>query len=87
MVFGCDNFVVLAARQLKKEQETLNTFDAGFFSVTSPAKRQQEKINTPRRSTRKRLLTTSVDANSPGLQMLRASLNIKQIAEGVSIFF
>lgn len=82
---------VVAARELKKEQnsEEVKAFDAVSFSVISPARNQQEARKTPRRSARKSLLNTATELNrskdSPGLKMLRASMNIKQIVEGVSV--
>lgn len=87
MEFVSNNFFPIAKRQQKKAQENnetaINTSNAGF--VTSPARIKPDVKNTPRRSTRKHSLSASVNKNSPGLKMLRASMSVKQIAEGVGI--
>lgn len=81
------SFLCLAARQLKKQEnkEQINSFEAGFFSVSSPVNADVRK--TLRRSARKLTVDASVNLNrsknSPGLQILRASMNIKQITEDV----
>lgn len=84
---------VSAARELRKEQEDkedTNTFDAVFFSVVSPRKDKTNVNKTPRRSARKSLLdvvlTRSHKSSSPGLQVLRASMNAKQVTEGVRVY-
>lgn len=63
-----------------------NTFNGAFFAIVSPRKKNDETVRTPRRSARKSLRETVLSENhrkgSPGLQVLSASINIKQaIAE------